>query len=107
MMRAIGKLLGGVVACGLMLHGYAQAATAEQIGKAAAIDGARIIAAETEPGNWLAHGRTYSEQRFSPLDSINADNVKQLGLAWHLDLGTDRGIEATPIVVDGIMFFSG
>ncbi len=106
-MRAIGKLLGGVVAFGLMLQGYAQAATAEQIGKAAAIDGARIIAAEEEPGNWLAHGRTYSEQRFSPLDQITSDNVPELGLAWHLDLGTDRGIEATPIVVDGIMFFSG
>ncbi|HEY5567979.1 MAG TPA: hypothetical protein VIM81_12155, partial [Gammaproteobacteria bacterium] len=32
----------------------------------AAVDGARIVAADTEPGNWLTHGRTYAEQRFSP-----------------------------------------
>jgi quinohemoprotein ethanol dehydrogenase len=68
-----------------------------------AIDGARIIGADSEPGNWLAHGRTYGEQRFSPLDAINADNVGQLGLAWFADLGTRRGLEATPNVVDGVI----
>jgi glucose dehydrogenase len=40
------------------------------------VDGARIVAADSEPGNWLAHGRTYGEQRFSPLDKINAGNVR-------------------------------
>ena len=39
------------------------------------LDGKRIINADNEPGNWLAHGRTYDEQRFSPLDQITADNV--------------------------------
>ncbi len=71
---------------------------------AAKVDGARIAAADSEPGNWLAHGRTYDEQRFSPLDQINDQNVGQLGLAWHYDTGRDRGHEATPIVVDGVMF---
>jgi quinohemoprotein ethanol dehydrogenase len=56
--------------------------------------------------NWLRHGRTYSEQRFSPLDGINAVNVNQLGLAWWTDMGTDRGMEATPIVVDGVIYVS-
>ncbi|MEQ8859677.1 MAG: PQQ-dependent dehydrogenase, methanol/ethanol family [Pseudomonadales bacterium] len=70
------------------------------------IDDARINAAETEPGNWLAYGRTYEEQRFSPLTAINRDNVDQLGLAWYQDMGTNRAQEATPIVVDGIMFFT-
>jgi PQQ-dependent dehydrogenase (methanol/ethanol family) len=72
----------------------------------AAVDGARIEAADSEPGNWLTHGRTYGEQRFSPLTDINADNAARLGLAWYYDLDTKRGQEATPIVVDGHMFVS-
>ncbi len=71
------------------------------------LDGDRVVAADQEPGNWLAHGRTYDEQRFSPLDQINSENVGDLGLAWHFDTGTDRGLEASPIVVDGVMFTSG
>ncbi|HCZ48239.1 MAG TPA: hypothetical protein DCZ11_04455, partial [Gammaproteobacteria bacterium] len=63
------------------------------------LDGARITAADREPHNWLAHGRTYSEQRFSPLNSINTSTVKDLSLAWYWDTGTTRGLEATPIVV--------
>ena len=70
------------------------------------IDDARIVNADSEPGNWLAHGRTFEEQRFSPLADINRENVGELGLAWYRDLGTNRGLEATPIVVDGIMFFT-
>ncbi|HZD52745.1 MAG TPA: PQQ-dependent dehydrogenase, methanol/ethanol family, partial [Woeseiaceae bacterium] len=72
----------------------------------AMVDGARIEAADSEPGNWLSHGRTYREQRFSPLTQIDADNAARLGLAWYYDLDTNRGQEATPIVVDGIMFVS-
>jgi quinohemoprotein ethanol dehydrogenase len=70
------------------------------------VDSARIRAADQEPGNWMTHGRTYSEQRYSPLDNINADNASDLGLAWYYDLDTDRGQEATPIVVDGLMYVS-
>ncbi len=71
------------------------------------IDGARVQAADEEPHNWLAHGRTYSEQRYSPLDEINDSNVAGLGLAWSYDTGTIRGLEASPIVVDGLMFATG
>jgi PQQ-dependent dehydrogenase (methanol/ethanol family) len=71
------------------------------------INTARISAADNEPGNWLSHGRSYDEQRFSPLTDITSDNVSELGLAWHWDTGTRRGLEATPIVVDGIMFSTG
>jgi quinohemoprotein ethanol dehydrogenase len=73
---------------------------------AAAVDGARIIAADAEPQNWLSHGRTYSEQRFSPLTQINAQNVAGLGLAWYVDLNSKRALEATPLVVDGILYTS-
>jgi quinohemoprotein ethanol dehydrogenase len=68
------------------------------------VDAERILAADSEPENWLAHGRTWSEQRFSPLDQVNASNVEQLGLAWYLDLDTSRGQEATPIIVDGVLY---
>ncbi|MGB5257879.1 MAG: PQQ-dependent dehydrogenase, methanol/ethanol family [Woeseiaceae bacterium] len=71
------------------------------------VDSARIVAADGEPENWLSHGRTYDEQRFSPLDQINRENVGQLGLAWYFDVPTQRGMEATPIVVDGRMYVTG
>ena len=76
------------------------------VGSPANVDGARIIAADDDPGNWMTHGRTYSEQRFSPLNKINVENVSGLGLAWYYNLDTDRGQEATPIVVDGVMYVS-
>ncbi|MBF8269997.1 MAG: PQQ-dependent dehydrogenase, methanol/ethanol family [Gammaproteobacteria bacterium] len=72
----------------------------------AAVDGNRIINADSEPGNWLTHGRTYDEQRYSPLAQINAGNVSNLGLAWYYDLDSSRGQESTPIVVDGVMYVS-
>jgi len=70
------------------------------------VDGARIRAADAEPGNWLAHGRSYDEQRFSPLRQIDRSNVAKLGLAWSYDTEVGRGHEATPIVVDGVLFVS-
>ncbi|AMY08539.1 Quinohemoprotein alcohol dehydrogenase ADH-IIG precursor [Luteitalea pratensis] len=62
------------------------------------------VAADAEPGNWLSHGRTYGEQRFSPLTRISTETVAGLGLAWSYDLGMNRGAEATPIVRDGVMY---
>ncbi len=74
--------------------------------KPADVDGARIIQADHEPENWLSHGRTYNEQRFSPLKAINDENVNQVALAWYYSLDTRRGQEATPLVVDGVMYFT-
>jgi len=70
------------------------------------VDSGRIVEADKDPGNWLIYGRTYSEQRFSPLAQISADNIKQLGLAWYADLDSVRGQEATPLVIDGVMYVS-
>jgi alcohol dehydrogenase (cytochrome c)/quinohemoprotein ethanol dehydrogenase len=70
------------------------------------VDAARILHANEEPGNWMTHGRTYDEQRFSPLKEINDQNVGRLGLAWYVNLDVRRGQESTPIVVDGMMYFS-
>ena len=80
---------------------------ADRLEDAANIDADRIIHADDTPGDWLAHGRTYSEQRFSPLKDINRDTVKQLGVAWEFRTNTVRGLEATPIVSNGIMFVTG
>jgi quinohemoprotein ethanol dehydrogenase len=72
----------------------------------AAVDASRLIAAEKEPGQWMSHGRTYGEQRFSPLEQINGETVGKLGLAWFADLDTNRGQEATPLVADGVLYVS-
>jgi PQQ-dependent dehydrogenase (methanol/ethanol family) len=80
--------------------------TADKPAQPADVNESRIIHADREPGNWMTYGRTYDEQRFSPLNRINDRNVAQLGLAWFFDLDTKRGQEATPIVVDGVMYFT-
>ena len=55
-------------------------------------------------GDWLSYGRGWDEQRYSPLDQINDGNVQQLGLAWYVDLETFRGVQASPLVIDGILY---
>ena len=72
--------------------------------KAGRVDAARVARADQDAGQWLVHGRTPGEQRFSPLAAIDRGNVSSLGLAWSFDLGSTRGVEATPIVVDGVMY---
>jgi quinohemoprotein ethanol dehydrogenase len=75
-----------------------------QAQRAADVDHVRLLRADREPGNWMTSGRTYQEQRFSPLTQIDDDNVARLGLAWYVDLNTHRGVEATPLVVDGVLY---
>ncbi|MEZ5735587.1 MAG: PQQ-dependent dehydrogenase, methanol/ethanol family [Novosphingobium sp.] len=87
--------ISGLAACGPNTHGNASHTF-----------GARIVNADAEPENWLTTGRNYYETRFSPLDQINLDNVDSLGLDWFYDLDTNRGQEATPIVVDGVLYIS-
>src|SRR5688572_9958708 len=71
---------------------------------AAAVDARRLAAAHAEPGQWMATGRTYDEQRFSPLAQIDVDNVAELGLAWYGDLRMPRAQEATPLYIDGVLY---
>ncbi|WP_109807253.1 PQQ-dependent dehydrogenase, methanol/ethanol family [Sphingosinithalassobacter portus] len=68
------------------------------------VDQARMTAADGEPGQWMGPGRTYGEQRYSPLDQINAGNVTDLGLAWYADIAVDRGVEASPLMIDGVLY---
>lgn len=72
----------------------------------AAVNEQRLTNAAEDPEVWLNYGRTYDEQRYSPLNQINKDTIDQVGLAWYADMGTSRGQEATPIVVDGALYIS-
>jgi len=69
-----------------------------------AVDVRRMAAADDNAGQWMSHGRTYDEQRYSPLKQINVENVNKLSLAWFADFDTNRGQESTPIVVDGVLY---
>ena len=74
----------------------------------AAVDAARLAAADAEPQNWFTAGRDQGGTYYSPLKTIDASNAARLGFAWQYDLGNPRrGQEATPIVVDGVMYTSG
>ena len=68
------------------------------------VDGGAIHANGRTSRDWLSYGLDYTEARFSRLKEINDGNVKQLGLAWSYNLESTRGVEATPLVVDGIMY---
>jgi quinohemoprotein ethanol dehydrogenase len=99
-------LLGALAACSEQAAPPASRAGDAPASPAASgsIDGARIIEADATPGEWLSHGRTYGEQRFSPLAKIDQDNVAELGLAWYADLPTRRGIETTPLMAEGRLY---
>jgi quinohemoprotein ethanol dehydrogenase len=71
------------------------------------IDEIRVARADGEPHNWFTAGRDAGKTHFSPLTQINKHNITKLGFAWAFETGTNRVLEATPIVVDGVMFTSG
>jgi len=73
---------------------------------AGTVTNARQLAADKEPGTWMSDGRTYNQQRYSPLTKINQENVAQLGLAWYGDVDTQNGQESTPVVVDGALYIT-
>ena len=95
--------------CTVFLHASeAQKPNQHKTAKGAlGIDDAALRRADERKGEWITHGRNYSETRFSPLNQVNDGNIKQLGLAWSFDTETTRGLEATPIVVDGVMYTTG
>jgi quinohemoprotein ethanol dehydrogenase len=72
----------------------------------------RVAWGADESVEWPLYGRNFEEARFSPLTQIGTDNVSTLGLAWEfndfvLRGRTHRGNEASPLVADGVMYFSG
>jgi len=99
-------LVAVVVAAVVPLLSTIEVGQASVARSAADVDAGRIANADHDPANWLTYGRTYDEQRFSPLAQISSSNAKQLGIAWFADLDTDRGQAATPLVIDGVMYVS-
>jgi quinohemoprotein ethanol dehydrogenase len=71
-----------------------------------AVDDA-VLSDTTLVSAWPAYGGTHFERRFSPLTDIDAGNVDKLKVHWYLDLPRDVGLVSTPLVVDGVMYFTG
>jgi PQQ-dependent dehydrogenase (methanol/ethanol family) len=88
----------------LALAGVISILTTSSALAASPVDAKRLLTADKNNAEWVTYGRTYDEQRFSPLTKINKDNVEKLSLAWYFDLDTSRGQEATPVVIDGTMY---
>jgi PQQ-dependent dehydrogenase (methanol/ethanol family) len=103
--RMLAGLALGVLAA---LQVPAQAQSPDAATRAAAavkkVDGAFIQANAAKTPDWPSYGLDYAETRYSRLDQINTSNVQQLGLVWSYDLESTRGVEATPLVVDGVMY---
>src|ERR1700733_5068812 len=98
-----------LAACGnrVPAPGPASAPASQNPAPTAQVDLARLQSIEKEPGAWLTSGRDAGNTHYSPLQQINRQTVARLGFAWQLKTGTNRGMEATPIVVDGVMYTSG
>ncbi len=102
MVRLGARVLAGfAIAAGLLLAACNPAPHGSAKG---GVDAARLNGADADQSEWMSTGRTYSEQRFSPLTQVNASTVGKLGLAWHYQFDTDRGQEATPLMVDGVLY---
>jgi len=102
-----GRIAGRLLCCAALLLAIGDA-TRAAAPTAGAVDAARLQAADSEPQNWFTGGRDQGGTYYSPLANINAANVETLGFAWDYDLGSPmRGQEATPVVVDGVMYTSG
>src|SRR5690606_20871204 len=68
---------------------------------------ARPLLAAPERVDWPHHGGQWDEAGYAPLDQINRDTIDRLGLAWSLDLPGEQTLEATPLAVDGVLYFTG
>ena len=94
----------GLMGC-LGLGLAVQSATGAAPAAMAALDQARLAGGlAKDPGDWLTAAGDWAEQRFSPLQQINDKTVGRLGLLWYADLDTYRGVEGTPLVIDGVIY---
>ena len=69
-----------------------------------------LLAGLKNPTRWLTYSGDYSGQRHSPLTQVTPDNVKRLSAQWTFQaetLALNRGFEATPIAVDGVLYLTG
>ncbi|MCP5119637.1 MAG: PQQ-binding-like beta-propeller repeat protein, partial [bacterium] len=66
----------------------------------------RLHQAGEDPDYWLMYGRDYTNQRFSPLDEINTENVQRLVPVWSFQTGVPDGLHASPLVIDGVIYLT-
>ena len=103
--RRFAGLAAGIAAAALAgCHAPSPATPDKAAAGPASVDHARLLNADREPGQWMMDGRNYTAQRYSPLKEINEQNVSELGLAWFAELDTYRGVEATPLAIDGVLY---
>src|SRR5262245_21802431 len=89
------------VALSLALVGAGAALSAQDITTKDLLDGLK------NPARWLTYAGDYNGQRFSPLTQITPANAGQLTTQWTFQTGVPGRFEASPIVIDGILYFSG
>jgi quinohemoprotein ethanol dehydrogenase len=103
-MSVLGLLLSVLIGCAMQGgKGETVSASADS---AANVTGERLLKAADEPDEWMTYGGTYSEQRFSPLKSIDARNVDKLGLKWFADYETNQDQHGSPLYIDGVIYVS-
>ena len=104
-MQTIARKLRWLLSLGPLVLAF-EATAAERPAPPARVDDTRLLHASKEPQNWMIYGGSWSEQHYSPLSSIDATNISRLKPAWSFDFDTYRGQEATPVVIDGVMYVS-
>ncbi len=97
---SVALLLGA----GLVALSVQAGETGAAVSGAAAVDQARLVHSPQDGRDWITSGHDWTQQRFSPLTRINTQNVSRLGLLWYDDLHTYRGVEATPLEIDGVLY---
>lgn len=100
----------GMNACGMnsdktSVTGSVEAAP-EAVSTKSPVTDKRLVNAVNDNANWLTYDKDYTQQRYSPLAQINDETVADLGLAWSRDLDTQFAVEATPLVIDGVMYIA-
>lgn len=103
---ALAQGAASAVSDAALAQGAAAAVDDPALVGAANVDDAALLRAAESGAEWLTYGRDYAETRHSPLAEIKVDTVARLGLAWHYDTGSLRGLEATPLVAGGVLYGS-
>jgi quinohemoprotein ethanol dehydrogenase len=103
MLLPAAAICAALIGCARQEPGETEAPDRDAAVSFAAVDTERIRQSG-RGAEWLSYGGDYDEQRHSRLDSIKRENVDSLGVAWTFDLKTNRGVESTPLVVDGVMY---
>ena len=106
-LTACGGEQAATTASGDQPAGAAAETSMEKPAQVAQVDTARIENAAQQPEQWMTYSGGYEEQRHSGLTTINRDTLSDLGVGWTYEMRKTRGVEATPVVVDGVMYVSG